>query len=92
MGYLPEKNGYRRNRAFRRKARWKANKRRLDNIRYGGYKPSLGSDGGGYWKGAQNSRAQKFLKKKASKAARRCKHIGQHGKYKRTFNYVNEWY
>lgn len=91
MGYTPDKYLSKRTRAYRRKVQRKATKRRLENCKYG-YKPSLGSDGGGYWKGAKSSKAQKYLKRVSNKRVRKAKQIGQHNQYRKFFDYYYEWF
>lgn len=91
MGYYSDKNNGKRTWTFRRRAHYKANRKRLKVMNYG-FKPSRGSDGGGYWKGRKNSDTQRFLKKISNRKVRRSKDIGQYGQYKKRFDYWYEWF
>lgn len=77
--------------SFRHKAKKKRTQERLKVIEYG-YKPSIGCDKGGYWVGAQNSNMQRWLKRQSNKKVRRTTYIGQHGSYKKLYDYWNRWF
>lgn len=77
--------------SYRHRAKKKRTEERLKVLEYG-YKPSIGSDKGGYWVGAHNSNAQRWLKKASNKKVRRSNHIGQYGEYKKLFDYWNMWF
>lgn len=76
---------------YRRKMERKRNRKRLQILEYG-YKPSIGIDKGGYWVGAKNSKAQKYLKKVSNKKVRKNPYIGNYSDYKKHFDYFWNWF